>query len=126
MKNTAALSDGKAVAALAATDRSEARAWLATSPRDEEGELIEVDAVRSATEGLYAAGAAEVHAVRLSGALSFGIPPRLVAVLPTDPAARQRVFAWQAQRAYEDDEEVQVDVGQKYLVLDVGFSSILD
>lgn len=98
---------------LAEPDKAEAREWL----KGDSHILFEGDKETAAkvVANLYSAGAKEVWII---GVTEFGgseVAAAFVAVLPSDPAARKRVFAIESDFQKLMDLEATRDTGQKYL-----------
>ena len=98
---------------LAEPDKAEAREWL----KGDSHILFEGDKETAAkvVDNLYSAGAKEVWII---GVTEFGgseVAAAFVAVLPSDAAARKRVFAIESDFQKLMDLEATRDTGQKYL-----------
>src|SRR5689334_20903555 len=105
---------------------AEAKDWL--SPKHTNHALWKGDreAIVKLVDQLYEAGAVKVYAVGFDKADNPQIVAQFVAELPTDAAARKKVFSthnkfWKKYLSGEDEEELksfmEKDNGQKYLVL---------
>lgn len=109
----AAESDKQIEEWLGEPDKAEAREWL----KGDSHILFEGDKETAAkvVDNLYSAGAKEVWII---GVTEFGgseVAAAFVAVLPSDAAARKRVFAIESDFQKLMDLEPTRDTGQKYL-----------
>ena len=100
---------------LAEPDKAEARKWLQSDSHI----LFEGDKVTAAklVDDLYSAGANPVWVIGISEFGGSQIAAAFVAVLPSDSAARKRVFAVEYDFQIMMDGEPSKDDGQKYLHL---------
>lgn len=99
---------------LSSPNKAEARGWLAADVSRNLGEHEPAESV-AIVEDLYRRGAIEVTAVDIEDGLDAETADALVVVLPTDPALRAQVFAFQDD--YESEFDPTPDEGQKYLFL---------
>jgi hypothetical protein len=98
---------------LAEPDKAEARDWL----KSDSHVLFEGDKETAAklVSDLYGAGAKEVWIIGITPIADSEVAAAFVAVLPSDTAARKRVFAIESEFQKLMDLEPSRDVGQKYL-----------
>jgi hypothetical protein len=94
-------------------DKAEARKWL----RGDSHILFEGDKETAAklVDDLYSAGAKEVWVIGIAELGGSEVAAAFVAVLPSDSAARKRVFAVESDFQKLIDGEPSRDDGQKYL-----------
>lgn len=116
--------DDDALAMIRNKEVAEAKAWLA----DEKGHVLwkgDRGEIKQLVERLYGAGAPKVYAAGISKDGPNEIVAQFMAELPSDAAARARIF--QVQSAFwksyldeptEDDLQmvIEEDKGQKYLI----------
>jgi len=97
----------------------EARGWLrAGRDKNTLGELPDTASSLALVEAIYSAGALHVEAVEIDDYPEMGNcqnTGKLVITLPSDPAARLRVFEWSAPIAVSLGFDPEPDNGQKYL-----------
>jgi hypothetical protein len=101
------------------TNGPEAKAWLESTTK---GHLSGHDNAQSiaVVNQLYALGATDVRAAYLPNDDTLGglVTAGIVATLPTDPAARKKVFAWYdglPKMIEGDDQPHQREIGQKHI-----------
>jgi len=117
VQGAAADDDARAMDILKSPDIVEARDWVRRYPKS----LFSADTIAEDAEGgtplgpiverLFTAGAQRVVVHHASGKMYLG----LIVVLPSDPAARQKVFALEPQLSQLCQQREAKDQGQKYL-----------
>ena len=98
---------------LAAPNHAEAREWLQRPAAL--GWKVNVNEMRAMADELYAAGATTVYVIGIEEFQGREIAAVLVAELPVDDAALERVFEWERLLLKDSETEPTRDVGQKYL-----------
>jgi hypothetical protein len=104
---------------LARSEHQEALTWLrAGAGKHTIGELPDTESSLALVEALYSAGALHVEAVEIASYPRMGNRQntgKLVVTLPSESAARLRVFAWSAPIAASLGFDPEPDNGQEYL-----------
>jgi hypothetical protein len=105
--------------------KTEILAWLKGAGSNDERTLGEMDAEASVAlaEEAYRAGASEVLAVDIvefvreyvDGDVRVQNTGKLIIALPDDPAARKKIFRWQAKQVRSLGFEGSKDFGQRHL-----------
>lgn len=96
--------------------KAEALGWLKRSHgRNTLGELPTTEEATTLVKAIYAAGAERVIAVEIDEYDDGQNTGKLVIRLPTDPARRQRVFAWHGKQAQSMGFDAEPDIGQSHL-----------
>lgn len=102
---------------LKAPDHAEAREWLKPEHVNHGGFKVGAEEMRNMTEELYQAGAVQVWVTGIEKVGDGEISASMLVELPKDPAARKRIFEWEAKLYGEEGETGTRDAGQKYLPL---------
>lgn len=97
----------------------EALGWLRIGGgKNTLGELPDAESSLALVEAVHSAGALHVEAVEIDDYPQMGgrqNTGKLVVTLPSDPAARLRVFGWSAPIAASLGSDPECDSGQQYL-----------
>lgn len=102
---------------LSQPNHAEARDWCDPKHKDHVGFEVSTATMLQIANELYEAGAPKVYVTGIDEIGQVKISASMVAELPKDPAARKKVFAWQAKFAQEIDDDPAPDVGQKYFFI---------
>lgn len=99
---------------LASNKHAEARDWCDPRHKTHMGFEVSTSEMLRLVNEMYAAGAAKVYVTGIDELAGRQISAAMAMELPTDPAARKKVFEWQHGFAQMIDDEPMQDFGQKY------------
>jgi hypothetical protein len=116
-KAYAAKQDKEALRAFKEDKTAEAREWCSPEAKTHVGWKVSRADMLKMVEALYAAGATKVWISDIHEMNGGEVAAGVIVQLPDDPAARKRVFEYDANwRKEVEDEEKNPDMGQKYIV----------